>query len=125
MLLRILYRRAVRLRRLTGNAKLRSQGEIEAQHMTARDLATATLIRPFVLGFCEPIVAFWNAYIALVYGKWSCTVAFRHTNTPSGILYCFIESFGVVFIEKHHFNLSENGLAFLVCPASYASCHDG
>lgn len=32
----------------------------------------------------------------------------------SGILYLFISAFGVVFIEKYHFNLGQNGLAFLV-----------
>ena len=55
------------------------------------------MIRPFVLGFVEPIVIFWNLYIALVYG----------------ILYIFIESFRVVFVEHHGFTLGENGLAFL------------
>ena len=32
----------------------------------------------------------------------------------AGILYCFIASFDVVFIEFHGFNLGQNGLAFLV-----------
>lgn len=66
--------------------------------MSAREFATITLVRPFVLSFREPIVACWNLYIALVYG----------------ILYIFIESFRVVFIEHHGFNIGENGLAFLV-----------
>ena len=57
-----------------------------------------TLVRPFVLSFTEPIVFCWNIYIALVYG----------------ILYIFIESFRVVFVENHGFNIGENGLAFLV-----------
>lgn len=29
-------------------------------------------------------------------------------------MYCWIESFGVVFIEHHGFSLGENGLAFIV-----------
>ena len=57
-----------------------------------------SLVRPFVLMFVEPIVMFWNIYITLVYG----------------VLYIFIESFNVVFIEHHGFNLGENGLAYLV-----------
>ena len=76
---------------------MRSQGELDAANMTIGEIAKITLVRPFVLGFVEPIVFFWNIYIALVYG----------------ILYIFIESFRVVFVEKHHFNLGENGLAFL------------
>lgn len=34
--------------------------------------------------------------------------------THEGILYCWIESFGVVFIGNHGFNLGQNGLAFIV-----------
>lgn len=93
----ILHRRAVRLRRLTGNPDLKSRGEIESAHMTAGQVAQMTLVRPIVLGFTESIVLAWNVYIALVYG----------------ILYIFIESFYVVFVEKHGFNLGENGLAFM------------
>lgn len=66
--------------------------------MTVGDVAMMNLVRPFILMFVEPIVAFWNIYVALVYG----------------ILYIFIESFRVVFVENHGFNLGENGLAFLV-----------
>ena len=64
----ILYRRARRLRRLTGNPHIRSQGEIDAAHMTLGDIAMMTLVRPFILGFREPIVICWNTYLALIYG---------------------------------------------------------
>ena len=60
----------MRLRRLTGNKKLMSQGELDGQHMTLGDVAMMTLVRPFILGFREPIVACWNVYIALVYGQY-------------------------------------------------------
>ncbi|EIN09356.1 MFS general substrate transporter [Punctularia strigosozonata HHB-11173 SS5] len=93
----ILYRRAVRLRRLTGNEALRSHGELEAEHFTAREVAMMTLVRPFVLGFTEPIVAAWNVYIALLYG----------------ILYIWISSYEIIFVEIYGFNLGENGLAFM------------
>ena len=43
--------------------------EIEGENMTFGEIAQMTLVRPFVLGFREPIVAFWNVYIALVYGE--------------------------------------------------------
>lgn len=36
--------------------------------MTMGEIIQMTLVRPFLLGFREPIVAFWNVYIALVYG---------------------------------------------------------
>jgi hypothetical protein len=63
-----LYRRAVRLRRLTGNTALKSRGEKDSENMGIKDIAQMTLVRPFVLGFSEPIVAAWNLYIALIYG---------------------------------------------------------
>ena len=66
--------------------------------MTMGEIAQMTLVRPFVLCVREPIVFFWNMYIALVYG----------------IIYIFIASFEVVFVEGHGFNLGENGLAFMV-----------
>lgn len=100
---RILYRRATRLRRLTGDPSLKSESEIESEEMTLGEVARMTLVRPFVLSFTEPIVAAWNLYIMLVYG----------------ILYIFIESFEVVFVEEHGFNLGENGLAFMVCRPLY------
>ncbi|KAI0084944.1 MFS general substrate transporter [Irpex rosettiformis] len=93
----LLYRRAYRIRKLTGDPRFKSMGEIEGENMTLGEIAQMTLVRPFILGFTEPIVAFWNVYIALVYG----------------ILYIFIESFNVVFSEMHGFNLAQNGLAFL------------
>ena len=92
-----MYRRARRLRRVFATETLKSEGEIEAESLTAGEMVHLTLIRPFVLGFVEPIVIFWNLYISLVYG----------------ILYIFIESFRVVFVETHGFNLGQNGLAFL------------
>ena len=42
-------------------------------------------------------------------------------NRKPGILYCFIASFDVVFIEHHHFNLGENGLAFMVRVPTYVA----
>ena len=38
------------------------------EHMTMNDLVKMTLIRPFYLGFREPIVIFWNFYLGMVYG---------------------------------------------------------
>jgi DHA1 family multidrug resistance protein-like MFS transporter len=65
----ILYRRAVRLRRLTGNKDLKSEGERVGENMNFKEITQMTLVRPFVLGFTEPIVFAWNLYIALVYGE--------------------------------------------------------
>ncbi|KZF26428.1 putative caffeine resistance protein 5 [Xylona heveae TC161] len=93
----ILYRRAHRLRKLTGNPSLKSEAEIAAEQFTPREIALMVLVRPFTLNFQEPIVLALNLYIALIYG----------------LLYIWFESFPLVFIGIYHFNLGQLGLAFI------------
>jgi MFS transporter, DHA1 family, multidrug resistance protein len=93
----ILYRRTVRLRKLTGNNKLTCQPELMAENMTPRDIAMMTLVRPITLNFTEPMVFLLNLYIALIYG----------------LLYIWFESFPIVFIEIYGFTLGMEGLAFI------------
>jgi len=76
-------RRAKRLRKLTGNDKLKSVSEIEAGNMTGAEVAKMTLIRPFSLTFTEPIVLAIDLYIGLVYA----------------VLYSYFESFPIVYGE--------------------------
>src|SRR6266536_2746127 len=92
----ILYRRARRLRKLTGNMKLKSESEIMSEQMTPNEIALMVLVRPFTLNFHEPMVALLNSYLALVYG----------------LLYIWFESFPIVFVGIYHFTLGELGLAF-------------
>lgn len=61
----ILLRRAQRLRKLTGNDKLRSAGEIEQAEMSFAANLRQSLWRPFLL-LTEPVVLFIDGYIALV-----------------------------------------------------------
>jgi DHA1 family multidrug resistance protein-like MFS transporter len=70
----ILYRRTRRLRKLTGNNKLKCEPELESEKMTGKDIALMVLVRPFTLNFTEPMVFLLNLYIALIYGKY---LAFR------------------------------------------------
>ncbi|KAK6439678.1 GTPase-activating protein [Oleoguttula sp. CCFEE 5521] len=93
----ILFRRASRLRARTGNSKLMSKPEIDAQAMSTRDILNMTLIHPFTLNFTEPMVFLLNLYIALIYG----------------LLYIWFESFPIVFIGMHGFTLGQLGLAYL------------
>jgi multidrug resistance protein len=59
----ILYRRAQRLRNVTGNKDLKSQGEIEQGNMALKDVASMTLYKPFVLNFTEAMVFANNLFI--------------------------------------------------------------
>lgn len=93
----ILYRRTRRLRKLTGDKKLKCEPEIMAENMTKKDLVFMALVRPITLNFTEPMVFFLNLYIALIYG----------------LLYIWFESFPIVFVGIYGFNLGQEGLAFL------------
>ncbi|VDB91856.1 unnamed protein product [Peniophora sp. CBMAI 1063] len=93
----ILHRRAARLRRSTGNTALRAQAELDAAHLSSRDLALDILVRPFSLNFQEPIVLALNVYISLLYA----------------MLYMWFESFPIVFGEIYGWEPQLVGLAFL------------
>ncbi|RAH67998.1 MFS transporter [Aspergillus aculeatinus CBS 121060] len=93
----ILYRRARRLRKLTGRENLKCEPEIESEGLMGRELIMITLVRPLTLNFLEPMVFLLNLYIALIYG----------------LLYVWFESFSIVFEEIYGFNLGQEGLAFI------------
>ncbi|MCJ1243738.1 hypothetical protein MMC30_000935 [Trapelia coarctata] len=93
----ILYRRARRLRVLTGNESLKSELEIAAEHMTPKEIAMISLVRPITLNFTEPMVFLLNLYIALIYG----------------LLYIWFESFPIVFTGIYGFSLGLSGVAFV------------
>ncbi|THC95884.1 hypothetical protein EYZ11_004615 [Aspergillus tanneri] len=93
----ILYRRARRIRKITGNSNYMCEAEIELQAVRPQDVLFESLIRPFELCFLEPIIFLMNLYISLIYG----------------ILYIFFEAFPIIFGEIHSFNPGEIGLAFM------------
>ena len=93
----ILYRRAVRLRRLTGNTAIKTQHELDAGH----DNSIFKSVRNnFVVGLkisADPAIGFANVYIGLVYA----------------IFYLWFETFPIVFTQIHGFNLGVAGLPYL------------
>lgn len=93
----ILYRRTQRLRKLTGDEKLKCEPEIMGESMTGKDIAMMVLVKPFTLMVTEPMIFALNLYIALIYG----------------LLYIWFESFPIVFVEIYGFTLGKLGLAFL------------
>jgi len=93
----ILYRRTMRLRKLTGNDKLICEPQLVGEQMTGREIVMMILVRPFQLSFTEPMVFLLNLYIALIYG----------------LLYIWFESFPIVFSGIYGFSLGLVGTAFL------------
>ena len=92
----ILYRRAKRLRQVTGDTRFKSQSEIDAAEYTAMD-HIGVLARAFTLTFYEPIVLFLDLYTALLYG----------------LLFIWFESFPLVFGGIYDFDSGQQGLVFL------------
>ena len=93
----ILLRRAQRLRKLTGDNRLKAQSEIDQANMTPKDVAYEALVRPAQLIFLDPSIGFTAGYVALCYG----------------IYYSFFEAFPIVYIDMYGFNIGEMGLTFL------------
>jgi len=92
----ILLKRAVRLRKLTGNPNHRSESEIDSASTTTSDGLYEALIRPFVLA-AEPAILFVNLYMGFVYS----------------VFYLWFEVFPLVFNDIYHFNMGLSGLPFL------------
>lgn len=93
----ILLRRAQRLRKVTGDHRLKAQSEIDQANMNAKEVVYEALVRPMQLIIMDPSIGFTAGYIALVYA----------------IFYSFFEAFPLVYIGFYGFNLGEMGLTFL------------
>jgi MFS transporter, DHA1 family, multidrug resistance protein len=93
----IIYRRTARFRKITGDPNFKCQPEISVEGLTTQAMIRMLLIRPFTIGFTEPIVFLLNLYLALVYA----------------LLYLWFESFPIVFVDIYHFTPGTEGLAFL------------
>lgn len=93
----ILLHRARRLRKITGNQKLRSQSEIEQAHLNFHEILVNALYIPVQIAVLDPAVTFANVYSSLVYG----------------IYYSFFEVFPLVYPVYYGFNMGELGLTFL------------
>lgn len=93
----ILYKRAQRLRRLTGNKDLVSEGMLSQSKMGVKEVAQMTIVKPFVLTLKEGIVLANNLFIGFVYA----------------VLYSFFESFPLVYVDMYGMSLSISELPFI------------
>ncbi|KAK4624702.1 Caffeine resistance protein 5 [Fulvia fulva] len=93
----ILFRRATKIRKMTGDKEFKTAAEIEAERMPVKEIVISSLYRPFMLCFTEPILMAQNLYLGLIYA----------------LLYCWFEAFPLVFNGIYHFNLGELGLSYI------------
>ncbi|KAJ9091422.1 hypothetical protein QFC19_009132 [Naganishia cerealis] len=92
----ILYKRAARLRAVTARQDIKSHGQKEQEALSFFQLMKNSLTRPLLL-LTDPAPAFLSIYLGFCYA----------------LFYLFFESFPLVFGEIYHFNLGQQGLAFL------------
>lgn len=101
----ILYYRARRLRKLTGNPAFKSQAEIDQAKLTFRHIVYDALMKPTQINALDPAVLFSTIYTSLVYG----------------IFYSFFESFPLVYQGVYGFSFSISSLPFLGVLAGLAA----
>ncbi|OBA19603.1 multidrug resistance protein 7 [Metschnikowia bicuspidata var. bicuspidata NRRL YB-4993] len=93
----ILYRKAERLRALTGNMNITSEGHIENEAKEWGKVLVETFWRPFEIMIFEPVVLLINIYLGLLYA----------------IIYLWFEAFPIVFFEMYGFTLVEMGASYI------------
>ncbi|RDL33792.1 Multidrug transporter [Venustampulla echinocandica] len=93
----ILLRRAQRLRKLTGDDRLRSQSEIDQKSLRPTAILVDAVIKPMEITIKDPAILFVNLYTAIIYG----------------IYYSFFEVFPLVYPPMYGFSLGMVGVVFL------------
>ncbi|KAJ3921057.1 MFS polyamine transporter [Lentinula edodes] len=95
----LLLRKAKKMRKEAETPEIAKTiyAEHEKQDFTLGPLLHRTLFRPFQMLLLEPILVLVTVYLSIVYG----------------VLYALFEAFPVIFVERHGFTLSQNGLIFI------------
>lgn len=92
---RILFWKAEKLRKETGNEKLRTQFELQDRRWGT--IMSHAIVRPFKLLFTQPIIMFLAAYLSLVYG----------------VIYLMLSTFPMVWTDIYHESTGIGGLNYL------------
>ncbi|WLF78734.1 Multidrug transporter flr1 [Lodderomyces elongisporus] len=93
----LLRKKAQRLRKLTGNNRIRSEAELKTGESKSISAVLSELLwRPIEITLKEPVVLLIDIYIALVYS----------------IIYLFFESIPIVYQETKHFPLILMGVTY-------------
>ncbi|KAH9212949.1 major facilitator superfamily domain-containing protein [Leptodontidium sp. 2 PMI_412] len=90
----ILQRKAAKMRKETGDDRWWCRYD---QRSSLFEMLKINLSRPFILSFTEPILWFWNAYIAIIYG----------------ILYLCFVAYPLIYTGLRGWSLGFTGLAFV------------
>ncbi|KAJ7620181.1 multidrug transporter [Roridomyces roridus] len=93
----ILLRKVKQRRMVDPEGSKRLYAAHEKQDWSARGIVKRTLFRPFIMLSDELILVLVTIYLSIIYG----------------VMYILFEAFPIIFIEKHGFTISHNGLIFI------------
>ncbi|KAJ7626786.1 MFS polyamine transporter [Roridomyces roridus] len=93
----LLLRKVREQRRVDPEGSKRLYAAHEKQDWSAWGIVKRTLFRPFIMLSEELILVLVTIYISIIYG----------------VLYMLFEAFPIIFIEKHGFTITQNGLVFI------------
>ncbi|CUM64617.1 uncharacterized protein PRCAT00002225001 [Priceomyces carsonii] len=92
----LMYKRAKKLRKFTGNDAIRSIDELQEKILAKNKILVKYLWRPIEISIIEPVVLLINIYLALVYS----------------VLYLWFEAFPIVYLDIFDFSIVEEGACF-------------
>ncbi|GEQ70689.1 hypothetical protein JCM33374_g4368 [Metschnikowia sp. JCM 33374] len=93
----ILYRKAKRLRKITGNKHITSIGHIQNEEQNLKDVILECLWRPIQITIREPVILFFDLYMGIIYA----------------IMYLWYMAFPIVFINMYKFSTVGEGASSL------------
>ncbi|KAF2026274.1 multidrug transporter [Setomelanomma holmii] len=92
----ILLHRSARLRKVTGNSRIRTQTEVDRKEKRFGEMVLDAVIKPIEICVKDPAILFVNLYTALTYG----------------IYYSFFEVFPLVYPPIYGFNVGQTAIVF-------------
>ncbi|KAJ7620409.1 MFS general substrate transporter [Roridomyces roridus] len=93
----LLLRKVKKRRRVDPEGSKRLYAAHEKQDWSAWGIVKRTLFRPFIMLSQELILVLVTIYLCLIYG----------------VMYMLFEALPIIFIEKHGFTITQNGLIFI------------
>ncbi|KAH6648043.1 major facilitator superfamily domain-containing protein [Truncatella angustata] len=96
----LLFRRAQRLRQLTGT-RISSASEVAQSHLSLKNVVVESLLMPLKITVLDPAILFAEIYTSLIYG----------------IYYSFFEAFPLVYEDIYGLSPAESTLPFIACIA--------
>lgn len=93
----ILLKKVKQLRKEDAVANKYLYAEHEKQDWSIKGVLNRTLFRPFKMLAMEPILVLITIYLSIVYG----------------LLYALFQAFPIIFIQRHGFTISQDGLIFI------------